>query len=104
MGDIQGPEKINNICRKTIHKGLMGRGFTVYAGAVGLLSFLGTLPFLAGGSPCPSGGMHSMQIDFLCSKVTRMPVFVKETNCVHHFVWETLASCPSLVIYCSEKQ
>jgi len=30
MGDVQGPEKVNNTCVKTMHVGMMGRGFTVY--------------------------------------------------------------------------
>lgn len=51
-----------------------------------------------GGSPCPGGRMHSMQIEFLCSKVDGGPVFMKETaGCVHHFLWETPVSCPSLM-------
>jgi hypothetical protein len=40
-----------------------------------------------------------MQIEFLCSKVVGVPVFMKETaGCVHHFSWQTPVSCPSLVI------
>jgi hypothetical protein len=30
MGDIQGPEKVNDICLKTMHAGMMARGFTVH--------------------------------------------------------------------------
>jgi hypothetical protein len=29
MGDIQGPEKVNNTCVKTVHAGMMDIGFTV---------------------------------------------------------------------------
>jgi hypothetical protein len=29
MGDVQGPEKVNNTCMKTKHAGMMDRGFTV---------------------------------------------------------------------------
>jgi hypothetical protein len=29
MDDVQGPEKVNNTCMKTMHKGMMDRGFTV---------------------------------------------------------------------------
>lgn len=51
-----------------------------------------------GGSKCPSGGRYSMHIEFLCSRVVGVPVFLKETaDCVHHFSWETPVSCPSLV-------
>jgi hypothetical protein len=40
-----------------------------------------------------------MHIEFLCSRVVGVPVFLKETaDCVHHFSWETPVSCPSLVI------
>jgi hypothetical protein len=54
---------------------------------------------VAGGSICPNGGRHSMHIEFLCSRVVGVPVFMKETaDCVHHFLWETPVSCPSLVI------
>jgi hypothetical protein len=30
MGYVQGPEKVNYICMKTMHAGTMDRGFTVY--------------------------------------------------------------------------
>lgn len=51
-----------------------------------------------GGSVCPSGGKHSIRIEFFCSRVVGEPVFVKETaGCVHHFSWITSVSCPSLV-------
>jgi hypothetical protein len=30
MGDVQGPEKVNDTCMKTMHAGTMDRGFTVY--------------------------------------------------------------------------
>jgi hypothetical protein len=30
MGDVQGPEKVNNAYVKTVHAGMMDRGFTVY--------------------------------------------------------------------------
>jgi hypothetical protein len=29
MGDVQGPEKVNNTCIKTKHAGMMDRGFNV---------------------------------------------------------------------------
>jgi hypothetical protein len=29
MGDVQGPEKLNDTCVKTMHMGTMARGFTV---------------------------------------------------------------------------
>jgi hypothetical protein len=29
MGDLQGPEKVNNTCMKTVNAGIMDRGFTV---------------------------------------------------------------------------
>jgi hypothetical protein len=29
MGDVQGPEKMNDTCRKTMHSGMMDRGFSV---------------------------------------------------------------------------
>jgi hypothetical protein len=28
MGDVQGPEKVNNTCMKTMHAGTMDRGFS----------------------------------------------------------------------------
>jgi hypothetical protein len=31
MGDVQGPEKVNDTCVKTMHAGMMDRGFTVYS-------------------------------------------------------------------------
>jgi hypothetical protein len=30
MGDVQGPEKVTDTRMKTMHAGIMGRGFTVY--------------------------------------------------------------------------
>jgi len=30
MGDGQGPEKLNDTCRKTMHRGTMDRGVTVF--------------------------------------------------------------------------
>jgi len=30
MGDVQGPEKVNDTCMKTMHAGTMDRGFTLY--------------------------------------------------------------------------
>jgi len=54
---------------------------------------------VSGGSVCPSGGRYSIRIEFICSKVSGVPVFVEETTgCVHHFSWVTPVSCPSLVI------
>jgi hypothetical protein len=54
---------------------------------------------VSGGSTCPSGGRYSIRIEFLCSRVVGVPVFVKETaDCVHHFSWVTPVSCPLLVI------
>jgi len=29
MGDVQGPKKVNDTCMKTMHGGMMDRGFTV---------------------------------------------------------------------------
>jgi riboflavin synthase len=29
MGDVQGSEKLDDTCVKTMHVGMMGRGFTV---------------------------------------------------------------------------
>jgi hypothetical protein len=29
MGDVQGPEKVNDTCVKTMHAGTMDRGFTL---------------------------------------------------------------------------
>jgi hypothetical protein len=29
MGNVQGPEKVNDTCLKTMHVGTMDRGFTV---------------------------------------------------------------------------
>jgi hypothetical protein len=29
MGDVEGPEKANDTCVKTMHAGMMDRGFTV---------------------------------------------------------------------------
>jgi hypothetical protein len=29
MGDVQGPNKLNNTCVKTMHAGTIDRGFTV---------------------------------------------------------------------------
>jgi hypothetical protein len=29
MGDVQRPEKVNDTCMKTMHAGMMDRGFTV---------------------------------------------------------------------------
>jgi hypothetical protein len=29
MGDVQGPEKVNDTCVETTHAGMMNRGFTV---------------------------------------------------------------------------
>jgi len=54
---------------------------------------------VSGGSVCPSGGRYSIRIEFSCSKVVGVPLFVEETaDCVHHFSWVTPVSCPSLVI------
>jgi Tfp pilus assembly protein PilX len=30
MCDVQGPEKVNDTCMKTMHVGTMDRGFTLY--------------------------------------------------------------------------
>jgi hypothetical protein len=30
MGDVQGPEKVNDSCMKTMHARMMDRGFTVF--------------------------------------------------------------------------
>jgi hypothetical protein len=32
MDDVQGPEKVNDNCVKTIYEGTMDRGFTVHTG------------------------------------------------------------------------
>jgi hypothetical protein len=54
---------------------------------------------VSGGSICPGGGRYSIRIEFWCSSVFSVPVFVEETaDCVHHFSWTTPVSCPSLVI------
>jgi hypothetical protein len=29
--DVQGPEKVNDTCMKTMYAGMMDRGFTVYS-------------------------------------------------------------------------
>jgi hypothetical protein len=29
MGDVQGPEKVNDTCVETMHLGMIDRGFTV---------------------------------------------------------------------------
>jgi hypothetical protein len=29
MGNVQGPEKMNNTCMKTMHAGMMDSGFTI---------------------------------------------------------------------------
>jgi hypothetical protein len=31
MGNVQGPDEMNDTCVKTMHAGTMGRGFTVPA-------------------------------------------------------------------------
>jgi len=31
MGDVQGPEKVNDTCMKTMHVRMMDRGFSVLA-------------------------------------------------------------------------
>jgi hypothetical protein len=33
MGDVQGPEKVNDTCVTTMHAGMMDRGFTVLQSA-----------------------------------------------------------------------
>ena len=54
---------------------------------------------VSGGSICPGRGRYSIRIEFWCSRVVGVPVFVKETeDCVHHFSWVTPVSCPLLVI------
>jgi hypothetical protein len=35
MSDVQGPEKVNDICMKTLHVGTMDRGFILMRRQVG---------------------------------------------------------------------
>ncbi|XP_069700006.1 cation-independent mannose-6-phosphate receptor isoform X2 [Periplaneta americana] len=53
-----------------------------------------------GGSPCPTGGRHSVQIELSCSKKDKPPVFVQTTSsCVHHLSWERTEACPKMITH-----
>jgi hypothetical protein len=64
MGDVQGPEKVKDTCVKTMHVGMMDRGFTVIGkretpalctitNSVSLKAFSGLIFYNNGENPGP---------------------------------------------------